>query len=64
MNCAAAFKCDGYKFRSLLAGYSDKGAVCWRGAQYVNAWASVNWKGVYSVGGCTLGVHFFNNLSD
>ena len=27
MKCAAALKCDGYKFKSLMAGHLDKGSI-------------------------------------
>ena len=30
MGSAAALKCNGYGFESLLAGYLDKGSVHWR----------------------------------
>ena len=37
VNSAAAFKCHGYGFESLLAAYLAKGSLQWRGTQFVNA---------------------------
>ena len=54
---AAALKCCGYGFESLLAGYLDKGSVHCRGPQFVIVQGSVQCGGMYT------GDTFFKNLS-
>ena len=46
MNSTAALKCNGYGFKSSLAGHIDKGSEHCIGAQYVNVQESVR------CGGC------------
>ena len=52
-------ECNGYGLQSLLAGHLKKDSVHWRGAQYENVHGRVHWKGVQSVGGCTLVLQVF-----
>ena len=52
MDSAAVLKCNGY-----LAGKALRHRqFTLEGILFVNVWASVGWKGVYSVGECTMGM--------
>ena len=49
MDGAAALKCNGYRLKSSLTGYLDKGSVHWRGRP--SMWI---YRGVYTEGAIFL----------